>query len=61
MKSVEEYNALLQTLMNAMNWDDPEKNPYYLWLEERRNNPSVQTEMTFAHFVKDKIMKFYSQ
>lgn len=59
MKTAEEYDALLQTFMKCMTLEDQDQNPYYLWLESRRSNPSVQTELTFAHFIKDSINKFY--
>jgi hypothetical protein len=59
MKSPDEYDALLQKFMKCMVWEKPEENPYYLWLESRRNDPLAQNELTFAHFIKHSIKEFY--
>jgi hypothetical protein len=53
MKKIEDYDALLEQIKSACNnWREPEKNPYYIWLQTHPNG-------IFSEFLQQLIDDFY--
>ena len=59
MRTKEEYDALLRTFLSCASCENPEQNPYFIWLANRLEDPNRKNETSFLSFVKDSIQEFY--